>query len=159
MAGKAPETSIWQTSLTKAAVAFLLLYSPAASAKGSQLPEPPPRRMIEDSWPRLADNADGDCKLEIIGNGKFMRIRVKGLLPSEQAHFGLTNLSIKPIDWQIRGDARGEWSLIYLPMIWGNGDGTTRTEQSGGTVDVTVVSARCSLSATAPWVREIRVIP
>ena len=117
------------------------------------------RRSITDTWPVLARDWQGECQLDIVGNGKFMQLRAVGLAPGETARFGLTNAKMKPIDWQVRANSAGEWSLIYLPFLWGNGDGTIRDAVSASTVAVSLTSADCTLSAAAGWKREIRVIP
>lgn len=116
-------------------------------------------RTLSDTWPLLASDSDGSCRLDIAGNGKFMMIRAAGLNPGETAHFGVTNAAMKPIDWTIRADSQGGWSLVYLPLLWNNGDGTVRDAVSHGTVAVTIAGAQCQVAASAPWTREIRVIP
>jgi len=117
------------------------------------------RHSITDDWPLLARDRQGDCQLDIVGNGRFMQLRAIGLAPGEAARLGVTNAAMKPIDWQVRADGTGAWSLIYLPFLWNNGDGTTRDALGGSTVAVSLTGADCALSAAASWKREIRVIP
>lgn len=116
-------------------------------------------RSITDAWPRIAGDSDGDCKLDITGNGKFMLIAATGLQPRETAHLGVTNAAMRPIDWNIHADFAGRWSLIYLPLLWNNGDGTIRDNVSSGTVAVRISTPECEVTASAPWHREVRVIP
>lgn len=119
---------------------------------------PPPRHQITDDWPSLASSEDGECALEIIGNGKFMQLRASGLEPGAAAHLHITNTAMKPIDWQVRADAKGRWSQLYIPFLWSGGDGTVRNRPRGGSVAVTLAAATCTMSASAPWRSEIRVI-
>lgn len=114
--------------------------------------------QLTDSWPSLAKAEDGDCRLEIVGNGKFMQIRASGLEPLDSARFRLANAAMKPIDWQVRADAQGNWAQLYIPFLWSNGDGTFRNQPAGGTVTVSLTSPTCAMSASAPWRSEIRVI-
>lgn len=116
-------------------------------------------RSITDNWPLLSSERDGDCTLEIVGNGKFMVINATGLAPGASAHFGLTNATMKPIDWTIRANAKGSWQLIFLPLMWGTADGTVRPYAKSGTVRANLAGQRCQVAASAPWTREIRVIP
>ncbi len=136
--------------LTFAIAVSGLLLAAAPSAMG---------RQLSDNWPVLASDRDGSCRLSITGNGRIMQLRAVGLVPGERARFALTNAAMKPIDWTVRAGPSGEWSQIYIPFLWGNGDGSTRTANSGGTVSVNLSAARCSLGASADWRREIRVIP
>lgn len=116
-------------------------------------------RTITDAWPVLGSDRDGACRLEIVGNGKFMVINATGLPPGTTAHFGLTNATMKPIGWQVVANSRGAWQLIYLPLLYNNADGTVRDYATSGTVSVALDAPRCAVSAKADWKREIRVIP
>ncbi len=120
-------------------IAFLALAaSPAAS------------RSITDTWPLLEIDRDGDCELSITGNGKIMQIAATGLLPGERARLRLANADMKPLDWRVLADRNGDWSQLYIPFLWDN---------SGGAVSVVLEGSTCSLSASAPWARGVRVIP
>lgn len=123
---------------TALAAALVLTATPAAS------------RSITDSWPLLDNSRDGDCELTIIGNGKTMLIAATGLLPGERARFRLDNAGMKPIDWRVLANRNGVWSQYYIPFLW---------QHQGGTVSVALDGATCRLSASAPWSREVRVIP
>lgn len=116
-------------------------------------------RSITDSWPVLSRERDGDCTLEIVGNGKFMVINATGLAPGASAQFDLTNATMKPIDWTIRANGAGSWQLIFLPLMWGTADGTVRPYAKSGTVRARLEGSRCQVSASAQWTREIRTIP
>lgn len=116
-------------------------------------------RQITDSWPVLASDRDGDCGLSITGNGKIMQLRAAGLEPGTPLRLTLTNAAMRPIDWSVRAGTGGEWTQLYIPFLWGNGDGSTRSANNGGAVSVVLTSRDCALGASADWRREVRVIP
>ncbi len=107
-------------------------------------------RSITDSWPLLGFARDGDCELALSGNGKTMMIAATGMLPGERARFRLANARMKPLDWRVLANRNGTWSQYYVPFLW---------HEPGGTVSVALDGATCTLSASAPWTREVRVIP
>jgi hypothetical protein len=115
--------------------------------------------MIWDSWPVLDADSDGDCQLEILGNGKFMLIRAQGLGPAEQGRFEVTNPQMKPVDWRVISDTKGVFVRAFLPNLWNRGDGTIRDRQNSGVVTASVTMNHCSVTASAPWKTGIRVIP
>lgn len=121
-----------------AALAVVLAASPAAS------------RTITDGWPLLAFDRDQGCELAIVSSGKTMQITARGLLPGERVRLHIDNAGMKPIDWRVLASRDGAWSQIYVPFLW---------HRSGGTVSVRLEGSTCSLSASAPWSREFRVIP
>lgn len=125
----------------------LLAASLVASALA--LTATPAASRITDSWPLLGFARDGDCELTIVGNGKTMEIAATGLLPGERARFRLTNAAMKPLDWRVLANRDGSWSQLYIPFLWG---------EPGGTVAVTLEGSTCSLAASAPWQRGVRVI-
>lgn len=131
------------------AVAALLAASGAAQAR-------PP---VTANWPLLAFDRQGSCELTLRGNGKFMWIEVSGLVPGTRADFTLRNAAMKPIAWTVLADASGSWSTPYLPLLWSNGAGTVRSDSQGSAVTARIDAAGCELAASAPWKREIRVIP
>lgn len=135
------------------------LASTQALAVNRALPAESPRRMIWDTWPVLAADRDGDCQLEILGNGKFMVIRARGLGQTEEGRFQVTNAKMKPVDWRIITDTRGTFARAFLPNLWTRADGTIRDKQSSGLVAARVSTQQCSVAASAPWKSEIRVIP
>jgi hypothetical protein len=114
--------------------------------------------QLTDSWPSLVRAEDGDCRLEIVGNGKFMQIRASGLEPRGAVRFQLANAAMKPIDWQVRADGQGNWSQLYIPYLWSNGDGTVRNQPAGGTVAARLTTDTCAMAVSAPWRSGIRVI-
>jgi hypothetical protein len=128
----------------------------AALASSSTVEARPP---VTANWPLLAFDRQGSCELILRGNGKFMWIEVSGLIPGTRASFALSNGSIKPIAWNVLADSSGSWSTPYLPLLWGEGDGTVRSATNGGTVTARIDAGGCELNASAPWKREIRVIP
>jgi len=121
------------------------------------------RPPIVAKWPVVASDRQGDCELSIRSNGKIMWIEVEGLVPGSRAKFGVTNVRMKPIDWNVLADASGTWSTAYLPMLWGEYYGahfaTVRQSESTGTVAVKVDAPGCELAVSSGWRREIRVIP
>jgi hypothetical protein len=125
-----------------AALAAVLGLALCASAASS--------RTITDSWPQLGFARDGNCELTISGNGKTLMIAASGLLPGERARFRLANAAIKPLDWRVLANRNGNWSQYYVPFQWG---------QAGGNVSVILEGSTCRMSASAPWAREVRVIP
>ncbi len=132
----------------------LIALAAALAASSSALARPP----IAAQWPLIAFARQGQCELTINGNGKFMWIEVSGLVPGTRASFALSNARMKPIAWNVLADSSGSWSTAYLPLLWGEGDGTVRSETNGGTVTARIDAAGCELTASAPWRREIRVI-
>ena len=134
-----------------AALAVLVLFLGASPVQAG--------RQITDTWPVLASDRDGECRLSITGNGKIMQLRADGFAPGQPLRLALTNAAMRPIDWTVRAGSTGAWSQLYIPFLWGNGDGSTRTANSGGTVAVNLSGAECSLTASADWRREVRVIP
>lgn len=117
------------------------------------------RPMIWDSWPLLDEDRDGDCRLEIIGNGKLMLIRASGLGSAEEGRFEVSNPQMKPVDWRVISDTRGVFVRAFVPNLWNRADGTIRDHQSSGTVTATVSTRQCRVTASAPWHQQIRVIP
>lgn len=134
----------------------VLLAFAATLALGSATQARPP---ITGKWPLLAFDRQGSCELTLRGNGKFMWIEVSGLIPGTRASFALSNAWMKPIAVNVLVDSSGSWSAPYLPLLWGEGDGIVRAATRGGTVSVRIEAAGCELAASAPWRREIRVIP
>jgi hypothetical protein len=133
----------------------LIALAAALAASGAAQARPP----VTANWPLLGFDRQGSCELTLRGNGKFMWIEVSGLVPSTRASFALSNERMKPIAWNVLADSSGSWSTPYLPLLWGEGDGTVRSATNGGTVTARIDAAGCELAASAPWKREIRVIP
>lgn len=131
----------------------------AAALLWSALAPPAGARALWESWPVIDSNQDGDCRLEIRGNGKFMLLRATGLGAARAGRFQVTNETMKPVDWQIVTDTNGVFVRAYLPYLWSNADGTVRTHQTFGTVMARVSTRQCSVTASAPWATRIRVIP
>lgn len=119
----------------------------------------PAMSSVWDSWPVLDAASDGDCQLEILGNGKFMLIRAQGLGAAEEGRFQVTNPQMKPVEWRVISDTNGVFVRAFLPNLWNRGDGTIRDRQSSGVVTATVTTGHCSVTTSAPWKTEIRVIP
>ena len=133
----------------------LIAIAATLAASGAAQARPP----VTANWPLLAFDRQGSCELTLRGNGKFMWIEVSGLVPGTRASFALSNARMKPIAWNVLADGSGSWSTPYLPLLWGEGDGTARSAANGGTVTARIDAAGCDLAASAPWKREIRVIP
>lgn len=121
------------------------------------------RPPIVAKWPIVASDNQGGCDLSIRSNGRIMWIEVQGLIPGSRARFGVTNMRMKPIDWNVLADSSGTWSTAYLPMLWSETFGahfaTVRQSESTGTVAVKIDAPGCELAVSSGWRREIRVIP
>lgn len=131
----------------------------ALIAAGSAQARPP----IVAKWPIVASDRQDGCQLSIRSNGRIMWIEIAGLVPGSRAKFGVTNVRMKPIDWNVLADSSGTWSTAYLPMLWSEHHGahfaTVRQSESTGTVAVKVDAPGCELAVSSGWRREIRVIP
>ena len=108
-----------------------------------------PAATIGDSWPLLAANRAGDCALTIASVGHAMQLRASGLIPGEAVRFVLTNGDMKPIMYTAFADPDGGLMRYYLPFRFG---------RDGGTVQVSIAAARCTVSSAAAWNRELVAI-
>lgn len=131
-----------------------------AFAASRTLPSGPPRTMVWEDWPVLAEDRDGECRLEILGNGKFMLLRASGLGPAQTGRFRVNNPQMIPVNWRVISDNKGVFVRAFLPNLWRpQADGTVRDHQSSGQVTVSFGTRSCNLTASAPWRQGIRVIP
>ena len=78
-----------------------------------------------------------------------MQLRASGLIPGEALRFVLTNGDMKPIAYTAYADNNGGLMRYYLPFRFG---------RAGGTVQVSIAAARCTLSSAAAWNRELVTI-
>jgi len=120
--------------IRSAALALALV--PAASAAAVE--------PIDAGWSEVARARDGNCALVVTGNGQFYRVAASGLEPGAGGRFVLTNGDMKPLDWDVRADGAGRFARYYLPFRW---------HRAGGTVEVALESARCTVSAAFDWRR------
>jgi hypothetical protein len=120
-------------------IAALALTSLAASAQAS----------IQSRWPLLAFAQEAGCELEIGGNGKFIEVRASGLIPGEGLRFTLANGDMQPVNLRAFANGKGQWQQLYIPFRFG---------QTGGTVTASLNASRCTMAASVPWSRGIRVI-
>jgi hypothetical protein len=127
------------TRALRSALALLVLAASSAPVSAS----------IRSSWPVMALSRDQGCELELAGNGKFMELRGRGFVPGEALAFTLGSGAMKPIHWQVYADGSGRWTKLYIPF---------RFDAPGGMVSVWLESSRCTLVASAPWLRTVRVI-
>lgn len=134
---------------------MLAVLAAALVAAGPAQARPP----IAAKWPLLAFDRQGSCELTINSNGKFMWIEVNGLIPGTRASFALSNGRMKPIAWNVLADSSGSWSTPYVPKAWGEDGSPAGSAASQGAVAVQIEAAGCELAASAPWKREVRVIP
>ena len=104
---------------------------------------------LAERFPLLAFDRVAGCELQLAGNGRIVEIRASGMIPGEALAFTLTNGDMKPIEWQVFADGAGRWQKTYLPFRFG---------RDGGTVQASISAARCSLSASLPWIRGVRTI-
>lgn len=105
---------------------------------------------VGDRWPLLAFASDQDCELAITSSGRAMQIRTSGLIPGETIRFHLTNGDMKSVDFTTRAGSDGTLLRYYFPF---------RFNRDGGTVEVRIEAARCSLAASAPWTHNVITIP
>ena len=108
-----------------------------------------PAASIGDSWPLIAAGRAGDCALTIASAGRTMQLRASGLIPGEAVRFVLTNGDMKPIAYTAFADPDGGLLRYYLPFRFG---------RAGGTVQVSIAAARCTLAGAAQWNRELVTI-
>jgi len=99
---------------------------------------------VDSGWSEVARDRDGDCRLSVTGEGRFYRIAAQGLGPGERARLFVSNGDMKPLDWSVRADARGEFARYYLPFRWHRG---------GDTVAVSLDGGGCALFAAFDWRR------
>lgn len=112
--------------------------------------QPAAARPLDAGWPVVASASDGDCALEVTGNGRVYLISATGLGEGRQGRYRLANGDMTPIDWSIRAGSDGRFARYYMPF---------RFHREGGTVDVRVDAPGCSLTASFPWRRAgVRVI-
>lgn len=109
---------------------------------------------LYSDWPTLASVTDGECALEITGNGKIFRIAATGLGDNVRGRYQISNGDMVPIDWSIRTSGEGRVARYYMPFRWGRAG----ERIAGGTVEVRMTTPACALRATFPWQRGIRVI-
>ena len=104
---------------------------------------------IDSGWPQVARARDGECALNVTGNGRFYRIAASGLGAGASGRFFVSNGDMKPLDWRIRADGDGEFARYYLPFRHDrNGDVVL-----GDTVRVAVTTTDCELSTAFRWRR------
>ena len=116
----------------------------------SGLAEAAPGTLIGDRWPLLGFTRQGDCELAITSSGRAMQLRARGLIPGEALHLRLTSGDMVPIERNLHASTDGTVLQYYLPF---------RLNRDGGIVAVTLDSARCQLTAAAPWTRGLVTIP
>lgn len=104
---------------------------------------------IQNSWPLLAFAQEQGCEMEIAGNGRFLEIRALGLIPGEAIRITVTNGDMKPVTRDVFANGSGSSKLLYIPFRFG---------QPGGTVGARVEASRCTMAASVPWTRAVRVI-
>ncbi|WP_296675419.1 hypothetical protein [Novosphingobium sp.] len=109
---------------------------------------------IGSDWPVIASVRDGDCALQITGNGKIFLIAATGLKPEQTGRYQIASGDMRPIDWNVRVTNDGRAVRYYLPFRWGQAG----ERIDGGVVDVVVTAPGCALNASFPWKRIIRVI-
>ncbi|WP_309622795.1 hypothetical protein [Novosphingobium sp.] len=105
---------------------------------------------VGDRWPLLGFAGHSDCRLAIASSGRAMQIRATGLIPGETLRLVIANGDMKPIALSPRAGDDGALMRYYFPF---------RLNRDGGLVDVTVAGARCTLTASAPWTRNLATIP
>ena len=129
--------------IARPAAILLLLAALAAPAPAAQA-------EVGDRWPLLAFAKDADCQLSITSSGRALQITAAGLIPGEAVRLGINNGDMVPIRLTVRASNDGMLTRYYFPF---------RLNQPGGQVDVSIAAARCSVAASAPWTRNLAVIP
>lgn len=108
------------------------------------------RADVGDRWPLLGFASQSDCRLAIASSGRAMQIRAVGLIPGETLRLVIANGDMKPIALSPRASDDGKLLRYYFPF---------RLNRDAGLVDVTLAGARCTLTASAPWTRNLTTIP
>ncbi len=126
-------------NLCRRALTIASLTGLAASAQAS----------IQSRWPLLAFAQEAGCELEIVGNGRFFEVRASGLIPGEGLRFTLTNGDMQPVKLRAFANGNGQWQQLYVPFRFG---------QTGGAVTASLNASRCTMAASVPWSRSVRVI-
>lgn len=112
--------------------------------------QPAAARPLDADWPVVASARDGDCGLEVTGNGRVYLIAATGLGAGQQGRYQLSSGDMTPIDWSIKAGGDGRFARYYMPF---------RFHRDGGLVEVTIATPDCAMTASFPWRRAgIRVI-
>lgn len=112
--------------------------------------QPASAQPLDADWPVVASARDGDCALEVTGNGRVYLVSATGLGAGQQGRYQLSNGDMAPIDWSIKAGGDGRFARYYMPFRW---------HRQGGTVEVAVNTPDCQLTAAFPWQRVgVRVI-
>lgn len=112
--------------------------------------QPAAARPLDAAWPIVASVRNGDCALEVTGNGQVYLISATGLSAGQRGRYQLSNGDMTPIDWSIKAGGDGRFARYYMPF---------RFHREGGMVDVTISTPDCAVTASFPWRRAgIRVI-
>ena len=119
--------------------------------------------MLGDRWPMVGFDRDEDCELTLRSNPIAIRMEASGLIPGETLRITVRNGEMKPLRAILRASADGRFSEYYAPFksVYGrrNFGAPVLTSGERGQVDIEIVAARCTLSASSPWTTEPRVIP
>jgi hypothetical protein len=105
---------------------------------------------VGDRWPLLGFASDGACRLAITSSGRAMQIRATGLIPGERTTLTIRNGDMKPIVLTPGVSSGGALLRYYFPF---------RLNRDGGSVEVGIAGARCALTTSAPWTRNLATIP
>lgn len=104
----------------------------------------PARAALDQHWPEIASDRDGECRLEVTGTGRIFRLAAYGLGDGASGRYIVTNGAMTPLDWSIRANPSGSFARYYMPFRFGS---------RGDVVTVAVQSDRCDLSVSFPWTR------
>ena len=121
--------------LSAAGLAALVLSGPATALD---------EVIVERGWAQVDYVEQGECRAEVRTNGQFYRIAGAGLQPGEEVGFHLENEDIKPVHYRVVANSDGMWRKFYVPFLW---------HRDGGTVQVDLQSASCSLALSFDWTR------
>lgn len=122
-----------------------LLAAAAIAALASAAPgRPYDPLVLSRGWERAAQFAGEDCAGEVGTNGRFYVISASGFAPGEPAFLTITNGDMRPIEREVRTDARGEWREYYIPF---------RYLRDGGSVEVRLAGESCVVALGFEWRR------
>jgi hypothetical protein len=122
------------------------------------------RPTLGDTWPVADIDREAGCALELRNNPIAIRMDASGLVPGERFRIVIRNGAMKPLEAAFTASADGTFREYYAPLrktYAGQrrlGAPLTSGEESGR-AEIEIDARSCTLNASAPWSRNIRVIP
>lgn len=100
-------------------------------------------------WQEVAFSEVQDCRVQILGNEKVVRIGGTGFHPGERMRLRITNSAvqsidgaIKPVEYPVTIRSDGTWREFYIPLI---------SNRSSGSVTVSLATANCDHVLGFDW--------